>query len=250
MKQLLNKFLPDFVRKQLVYQKYKEHNIALHKISIKNMHVVNISCQNYARYEFLKKTVKNSFGKVLKVENYSFYFHPIAIIKKPNNIEEYLKFIGAKSRNMNKKAQKNGIVCREFFWNNHLDDIYAIHKSSDKRQGREMDKAYKEYPKEIVSIREEDFYITYMGAFKDDKLIGYVELYVYGNFIMINRILGHKNYLNLGIMNILIKHCVLYIIDNDIKYLSYLAMQNRKNNSLSAFKYRVGFRENSLLELK
>ncbi len=39
-------------------------------------------------------------------------------------------------------------------------------------------------------------------------------------------------------------------MDNNIKYINYLTMQNRKSSSLSAFKNRVGFRECLLLELK
>jgi hypothetical protein len=80
--------------------------------------------------------------------------------------------------------------------------------------------------------------------------VGYVELYIYGNFAMINRILGHKDYLKFGIMNIMVKECVQYAISNNIKYINYLTMQNKNNNSLSAFKKRVGFRECSLLELQ
>lgn len=84
----------------------------------------------------------------------------------------------------------------------------------------------------------------------EEKLVGYVELYIYGNFAMTNRILGHKEYLKFGVMNLIVKKCVEYGIENSIEYINYLTMQNRKNNSLSAFKYRVGFREYSLLELK
>jgi hypothetical protein len=67
---------------------------------------------------------------------------------------------------------------------------------------------------------------------------------------MINRILGHKEHLKYGIMNLMIKKSVELLIEEDIAYLNYLSMQNRKNNSLSAFKNRVGFREYSLMELK
>jgi len=249
MKQLFNKFLPTFLRKQLIYQKYKEYNLDVHKENIKNKCIVQVKCKNKDRYVFLKRALKKSFGGVINLENHSFYFHPVAIIQKPKDIEEYLKFIGAKSRNMNKKAQKNGIVCREFFWNDYLDDIYAIHHSATMRQGREMDEAYREYPEKVDKVQEEDFSIVYLGAFKEDALIGYVELYIYGNFIMTNRILGHKKYLNFGVMNLLTKETVLYMLAEDIEYLNYLTMQNRKNNSLSAFKYRVGFREYSLEEL-
>ena len=250
MKQFLIKYLPDFVRKFLIKQKYKKYNLLTHKKNISEGKLVNIKCQNKEKYEFLKNILKKSFGGIIKVDKYDLYFHPIAIIKKPNNINEYLKLIGAKSRNMIKKAQKNQIECKLFEWNDFLDDIYDINTSSLIRQGRKMDDAYFKYPEPIKIKNEEDFQIIHIGAFSDGKLIGYIELYVYGNFAMTNRILGHKKYLKLGIMNLLFYKTIETLIEKEIEYLNYLTMQNKENNSLSAFKYRVGFREYSLLELK
>jgi hypothetical protein len=249
MKQLLNKLLPNFILQILIKQKYKQYNISVHQENIKNNQIVKIVCTNKDKYDFLKSIFKKSFGGTIKIESYNFYFHPIAIIKKPMNIDTYLKLIGAKSRNMNKKAIKNGIYCQEFDWNKKLDDIYEINTSTMHRQGREMDESYKLYPKKNDIKHEKDFKIIYIGAFKDKILIGYIELYIYGNFAMTNRILGHKEFLKFGVMNLMIKECIEYMINNDIEYINYLTMQNRKNNSLSAFKYRVGFREYSLLEL-
>ena len=249
MKKLLNKILPECIVKFLIKQKYKKYNMQIHKFNIRKKHIVKLKCTSKKRYDILKSMLYKSFGGLINIDKYVFYFHPIAIIQIPENIDEYLKYIGAKSRNMNKKALKNGISTALFQWNDKLEEIYAINTSSKQRQGREMDKAYMEYPEEVKNIKENDFSIVYIGAFKDDTLIGYVELYVYGNFIMTNRILGHKEQLKYGVMNILIKHCVEYAIENDIAYINYLTMQNKKNNSLSAFKYRVGFREYSLMEL-
>jgi len=250
MKKLLNKILPEFIIQLIVKQKYKKYNIQVHRENIKENNIVKIECNNTEKYNLLKEMLYKSFGGIIKIENRHFYFHPIAIIKTPNIIDDYLKLIGAKSRNMNKKALKNGIYTKIFNWNDRLDEIYAINTSSQQRQGREMDKAYVEYPKEVENINDKDFSVVYVGAFNDkDVLIGYIELYIYGNFIMTNRILGHKEYLKYGVMNLLIKYCVEYAIENNISYINYLTMQNRHNNSLSAFKYRVGFREYSLVKL-
>jgi len=250
MKKLLNKILPRFIIIFLIKQKYKKNNIEVHKANIKNNLLVNIKCTNKEKYNFLKNTLLKSFSGKLKINTYDFYFHPVAVIKVPNNIDEYLKLIGAKSRNMNKKALKNGLECKEFDWNENLDDIFEVNTSSLVRQGREMDTTYKEYPKMVENQDKGDFKIRYVGAYNELRIVGYIELYIYGNFIMINRILGHKEYLKYGVMNLMVKSCVEYAIENRIEYINYLTMQNRKNSSLSAFKYRVGFREYSLLELK
>jgi len=118
------------------------------------------------------------------------------------------------------------------------------------RQGRQMDQAYLEYPKRVELLAEGDFRIKHIGAFKEERLIGYIELFIYGNFAMTNRILGHKEYLKFGVMNLLFKEVVSFAIEDGIEYINYLTMENRENNSLSAFKYRVGFRDYSLLEME
>jgi hypothetical protein len=250
MKKLLIKILPNFLVKLLVKNKYKKQNIEIHTDNIQVNNMIEIKCNNKEEYDFLKITLKKSFAGIIDIEKYNFYFHPVAIIEKPINIEKYLKLIGAKSRNMNKKALKNGIRCDAFNWNEKIEEVYQINISSLYRQGRQMDKSYKEYPKKIHSLIKGDFKKVYIGAFKEDKLIGYIELYIYGNFAMINRILGHKEFLKYGVMNIMIKKCIEYMIENNVEFLNYLTMQNRQHSSLSAFKYRVGFREYSLLELK
>jgi len=251
MKKLLIKILPKIIVNKLVKNKYKKYNIEKHKYNIENCLLVNINCKNDKKYAFLKKILKKSFSGFLNINEYKVYFHPIAVIKVPKTIDIYLKEIGAKSRNMNVKAQKNGIVCKIFNWNEYLDNIYEINTSSIKRQGRTMDEAYMQYPEKVNNEIEDDFSIEFVGAFVDEKLIGYIELYNYGNFTMINRILGHKNYLKFGAMNLLIKECVEYAIKSQrIEYINYLTMQNTKGNSLSAFKKRVGFREYSLMDLK
>ncbi len=250
MKQLLNKILPSYILKLLVKQKYKKQNIKTHKQNIKSEYIVEVKCNNKDKYNTLKNILFKSFSGVLDIEDQRVYFHPVAIIKVPASIDIYLKEIGVKSRNMNKKAQKNEITCKVFDWNNKLDEIFEINKSSLVRQGREMDESYKNYPKHINYLNEKDFQIVHIGAFKEEKLVGYMELYIYGNFAMTNRILGHKEYLTYGVMNLIIKQCVEYSIENKIEYINYLTMQNRKNNSLSAFKQRIGFREYSVKEME
>lgn len=249
MKQLLNKILPNFLIKLLVKNKYKKQNIEIHNQNLKMNQIVKIKCNNKEKYNFLKTILIKSFSGVLNINEYRFYFHPIAIIKVPDSIDIYLKDIGAKSRNMNKKAEKNNMSCKVFNWNEKLDEIFEINTSSLNRQGREMDESYRNYPKEIIYPNENDYDIVHIGAFMEEKLIGYIELYIYGNFSMTNRILGHKEYLKFGVMNLMVKKCVEYGIENSIGYINYLAMQNKENNSLSAFKNRVGFREYSLMEL-
>lgn len=257
MKRLLVNFMPKFLLKFLIHIKYKNIVITTHKQNITYDYIVRIECDDKIKNMHLKKILKNAFLEKIVLDRYRFYFYPAAIIKIPNTIEYYLKEIGAKSRNMNTKAIKYGVWCETFNYNEHLEEIFKINTSSDFRQGRKMDFAYREFPKKISDEYKQIFNIVHIGAKIDidntgkGLIVGYVELYVYGNFAMINRILGHKEYLKCGIMNLLIKACVEYAIEsNSIKYINYLSMLNKDKNSLSAFKERVGFREFSIEEIR
>ena len=250
MKKLILTLLPNFLILILSKIKYKKENIKCHNKNIKDNRIINIKCNNTEKYNLLKNMLYKSFSGLIRIDKHSLYFTPIAIVLVPTNIDQYLKEIGAKSRNMNKKAEKNSVSCRIFDWNDRLEDIYNINISSLNRQGRKMDDSYLSFPKEVKNSNVDDYKTTYIGSFVEDKLIGYIELYIYGNFIMTNRILGHSDYLRFGIMNLMIKGCVEYGIENKIDYINYLTMQNTKTSSLSSFKKRVGFREYSLEELK
>lgn len=250
MKKLINKLLPKSFSIFLRQQKHKKYFYKKHLENINEDRIVEISFKEFNRLTKFKGLLNKAFFGKIKIDNSKYYFYPIAIIEIPENIDIYLKNIGAKSRNMNKKAQKNNIYCKEFNWNNYLDDIYQINNSIEIRQGRKMDDSYKEFPKEIFYPKDNDFSIVSVGAFIENKLIGYIELYIYGNFAMTNRILGHKEFLSFGIMNLMVKFSVSYAIETkSFSYLNYLTMPKKEKNSLSAFKYRVGFREYSLKEL-
>jgi hypothetical protein len=250
MKHWLLAILPDTVRTWLLRRKYITYNRTVHMRNISERRVIRIVCGNDEKRMFLKSLLYKTFGGDIEISGQRFYFHPVAVIEKPESTESYRKLIGAKSRNMLKKAYKNGVVCQCFDWNEKRDEIFDIHRSSMKRQGKRMSDAYLRYPEEIKIVSEKDFRIVHIGAFIENRLVGYIELYIYGNFAMTNRILGHKAYLKYAIMNALIEKSVAYMIEQDIAYLNYLTMQNRKQNSLSSFKYRVGFREYSLAVLQ
>jgi hypothetical protein len=249
MKRWLIDNIPEFVRKRLLYWKYKSYNVRVHRSNIEQKRIVRVVCRNEEKYAYLKELLRSVFGGYVRIDGERFHFHPVAIIENPGDTASYRKMIGPKSRNMLKKAHKSGVVCRPFEWNERLDEIFDIHRSATIRQGKRMSDAYLRYPQKVCTRPQEDFRIVHLGAFAEDRLVGYVELYIYGNFAMVNRILGHKAYLKYAIMNALIEQCVSFMIETDIAYLNYLTMQNRQNNTLSAFKYRVGFREYSLVAL-
>lgn len=223
-------------------KKWKETNLQC----LDSDMVVEIKLKNKERKEQLDQLLRKPFHGTTIVKKQQIYKCPAAIIKIPNDYQDYLKLIGSKSRNMLKKVERQDIEFHTFDWNSELDNIYEIHTSLEYRQGRRMDDTYLAYPSTLEYTEEESFSVVHLGAFFNDKLVGYIELYIYGNFAITNRIIGHKEYLSAGIMNGLIAFAVQSGIDK-FEYLNYLSMQNCDKNSLSAFKYRVGFREYAIM---
>ena len=226
------------------YRRNREEILAVHNKNIEQGHIVQISIKDKKIKKEAEDFCKISFGFIIKLQGIKIYSLPIAIILLPDTIDGYLKLIGPKSRNMIRKAEKSGYVSGRFIWNENLEDIYEIHTSSKSRQGRKMDKNYRLYPKPIDGVDTEDYKLLHIGVFYDDKVVAYIELAVFGNFATTRRILGRKEDLKYGVMNLLFKEAVNYgIRENAFSVLNYLTMEKQKTNNLSAFKSRVGFRE-------
>lgn len=217
--------------------------IAIEK-AVNNNLIVKVSLDdNLAGKSLLASRLTKIFGSIVNVNGIDVYRRPAAIIEIPKCMDEYYKLIGDKSRNMLRKCKKEGFIFDHFVWNDRLDDIFKINVSKPVRQGRIMDRAYREYPKKC-NYCGEPFKVLHIGAWRGQVVVGYIELYVFGNFAMINRILGHSDFLKYGIMNGLIENLVLYGLNSgEYVYINYLDMVNYQHNTLASFKFRVGFRE-------
>jgi len=112
------------------FRKNKQEIISIHNENIKNGRLIRISIKNKNIKKRLMDIFKNSFGFIIKLQRLEIYSKSTAIILLPETINEYLKLIGTKSRNMIRKAEKSGYVARSFIWNENLDDIFLIHTSS------------------------------------------------------------------------------------------------------------------------
>lgn len=258
LKILLNKVvnLPVFGRTvskllNLVNQaRYRKTIMTIHRNNLSENKIVIVEINEANIRKNLAEIFRKTFHTPLMVNGNNVYFFPVALIEIPGSYEEYSKLIGYKSRNMIKKAEKNGILYKPFNWNDYLNDIFVIHTSALFRQGRRMDMQYRKYPDAVDYPKNGEFQILHIGGFFGVKLIGYIELYIYGNFAMTNRILGHKNFLKNGLVNGLFGYVVEYAIrKHSFRYLNYLTMLNEKSDRLSAFKHRVGFRNFSLKQL-
>jgi hypothetical protein len=152
--------------------------------------------------------------------------------------ETYYKSVSGKNSAayFSRKSQKNGYDIYAFDPNALQSEMLEIHRSVEIRQGKSIDSSYLRpmaYP--------ENTFNTYYGIFKDGKLAGYIWAIRSGELLVINRIMGHKNHLDQGIMYAL----VLYVVElafgmDSIRFVMYDTLLNA-SEGLKMFKKRTGF---------
>ncbi len=191
------------------------------------------------------KTFKNTeqnFGGL----RYSVPRIPLAVIETAQSETEYLKLIGDKSRNMLRKASRNGYSVHVFNSADYLDDIYAIRTSKETRSGKSVPESFRQRPLPFDSANNllcEAHHVTGVGVFKDEKtLVAYAAIHNCGDLAIINTILGHGDHLKFGIMNLLIFGVYSEIKARfaGIKYINYLTLRS-STPQLDTFKKSVGF---------
>ena len=159
-------------------------------------------------------------------------------LRKFKTPEDYLDTVRKKDNAgyQARRASTRGYQVQEIDRNAFVDDIHAINTSSEMRQGRPMDDAYR-----IKETSFEDYpHYAYFGTTdKTDKLVGYCNLAILGNFAATERVIGNKN--NDGAMYLLLTEIICSLIEQKtVKFLmydSYLGAQPGLRN----FKRKLGF---------
>jgi hypothetical protein len=165
----------------------------------------------------------------------------VALIELPSQFEIYLA--GSPMENMRyarKRAQKSGYVFKSARSMDHRDDILVINRSAEVRTDGEMHPEY-------LNAQQVDEYLAHnpelYGVFdKDNHLRAYIHTTLLGEVCLIARILGHKQFLNDGIMYLLVSELVKELITSypEVKYLMFDTMIGA-SPGLRFFKKRLGF---------
>lgn len=119
-----------------------------------------------------------------------------------NTVEEYTASVNGKNSAayFSRKAIRSGYRFDEIDAIKYSSAIHDIHLSSTIRQGIPMAAAYqrelKNYPM--------DHRNQYFGIFKENKLVAYLWIVRSGQVVIINRIMGHVDYLKEGVMYLLV----------------------------------------------
>ncbi|MEA2018817.1 MAG: hypothetical protein U9N59_10255 [Campylobacterota bacterium] len=160
------------------------------------------------------------------------------------SFDEYYKSINGKNSAAyySRKALKREYKFIEIDRNDYIDDIYEINTSAEQRQGRSMSSGYLEKQK---SYKNELNYRYFGVTDVHGKLLSYCNVGFYGEFILIVTLLGHKKYLNDGIMYLMM--CELNKIafnaynKNGYKYIMYDTFFGA-SDGLKKFKEKLGYK--------
>jgi len=154
--------------------------------------------------------------------------------------DEYLKIINGKNSAAYyaRKAKGRGYILREIMREDYKDDIYEINTSMQERQGRKMAEHYLQKIDNFENLE----HFRYFGVLDSNgKLRSYCNIGYYGDFVVVSQLLGHKDYLNDGVMYLMITEVICELIaEKKVDYLMYDTFFGAKDG-LKMFKEKLGF---------
>lgn len=130
----------------------------------------------------------------------------IALCPVQREPDWYFNAIEASGRRNVRKAIKLGYTFRRFDYNAHLEDITAIHRSTDIRQGKALPPALMAAATPINNPPSQDprHDYPYFGVFKEGKLVAYLSCLVAGELGAIETIYGHAAHQENGVVPLLL----------------------------------------------
>ncbi len=177
-------------------------------------------------------TIPNPPGSWLKTED------NVALLKI-TTYEDWLENVGKKTRNMIRKAEKNGIKTGVAEPSEKLaEGMWNIYNETPIRQGR----AFPSYGISLQTVKSGLFFPgnkTIIAAFLQDEIIGFIQL-DYGNKIaVLSHILSLQKFWDKAINNALLAKAVEVCADKQVPWLMYGRIGNHP--SLDNFKQSNGF---------
>lgn len=163
-----------------------------------------------------------------------------------------VKYFNATAANRYRFGLKAGYFASELSWadrNEYLEDIHAINTSLGERQGRPMKESYLEFPKaSSVDQPCRVHYPTFIGCFKDKKLIAYISTNFCGQMAAASQILGHGDHLENGCMLVLWAEFIRSCQERKIDAVVYSRWTDG-TDGLKYWKHSVGMKPEILKEL-
>src|SRR5262249_9553505 len=163
----------------------------------------------------------------------------------------WTKQINDKTRNMARRAGKNGVVIREVALDDaYVEGVWAIYNECKIRQG----KRFPHYGKDLATVRKMMATFldrnVFMGAYLGDHMIGFARLHCDATRTQagLSSILSLAKHRDKSPTNALVAEAVRYCGTHKIPYLVYSRYSdgNKQRDSLMDFKDHNGFRRINL----
>jgi hypothetical protein len=152
--------------------------------------------------------------------------------------------IGKKTRNMVRKAEKNGVTTAVVDPSEKLaKGVWRIYNETPIRQGRAFPHygvPLRDVTAGVLSARR----CTFVGAFFQDELVGFIQLVHGDNVAIISQILSLQKFWDKAINNVLIAKAIEVCAAKQIQWVMYGRMGNHP--SLDSFKQSNSFAKFSL----
>ncbi|AFQ49148.1 DUF6270 domain-containing protein [Burkholderia cepacia] len=229
-------------------------------LSICDACVADVNCANHNKRWHSNMADAHKSNRYYGVEDHLFdvdgrqlfartYTGNPSFLAIPKSHADYLKFIGDSSRNMIRKAGRNGYEYKAANPDDYPDDILDIRTSTEVRQGKKIPEYFYRRPQSILlkhacPLHREIFF----GAFFEGRIRAYITMFCFGEILQINHILGHRDHLSSGVMNLLMSEAVRVIIDTMpwVRGINYL-YQGNVGAGLNVFKTGLGFRRSRVM---
>ena len=155
--------------------------------------------------------------------------------------DDWWKSISKKTRNMVRKAEKSGVKTVVAEPDQKLaEDMWKIYNETPIRQERA-------FPAYGISLETVKKYVlssqncTYIGAYFQDALVGFIKLVHGKNITIMSQILSMQKHLDLALNNALIAKAIEVCANKREKWFMYARMGNHP--TLDRFKENNGFRK-------
>jgi hypothetical protein len=151
--------------------------------------------------------------------------HGVALCNLPAKFDDYYMLLESSARRNHKKAIREGCSFTRINFNDHLDDVRKIWRSTDTRQGQMPDHMLRGDVQPVTDPPSKTHFhdYPYYGIFFENQLIGYAGCLVAGEYCGVEQIYGHADHLTRGAVPQLFIGIAqdLYKSYPQVKYFSY-----------------------------
>lgn len=155
------------------------------------------------------------------------------------NYDDWLQKIGKKTRNMIRKAEKSGITVKTVKPDDKFaEGIWKTYNETPIRQERGFPH-YGESLQHVTQVLRSTPNCTYIGAYLQEELVGFIQLVHGDNLSQISQILSMQIHWDKAVNNALVAKAIEVCATNRVRWIMYGRIGNHP--SLDDFKRNNGF---------